>query len=169
MVEIIDCTAEKISVTLKTDFDFLFLLLYAFPPTSLGATQSFGQNDDYVWARKSNGSGRYGGTYRALSAECHAFVELPKTPPGRLWHSNRNSGNTTVAWTCVDTPERLFGEALRIMFLRLVCRAKRTDDGVPGERNANAFWCDLTLDTTHTVRSLPFRGLRRLSPASTNR
>lgn len=48
-------------------------------------------------------------------------------------------------------------------------QGKMTDDGVPGERKANAFLYDLTLDRTHTDRSLPFLGLRRLSPASTNR
>lgn len=76
----IHCTAGKILVTLKTDSEFLFLLLSAFLPPSLGTAESFGRGDDDVWAGKSNGSGRYGGTYRALSAECHAFVELPKGP-----------------------------------------------------------------------------------------
>lgn len=77
---IIDCTAGKILVTFKTDSEFLFLVLYALPPPSLGTVESFGRDDDDVWAGKSNGSGRYGGTYRALSAECHAFVEVPKDP-----------------------------------------------------------------------------------------
>lgn len=137
---------------LKTDSEFLFLVLYSLPPPSLGTTESFGRDDDDVWAGKSNGSGRYGGTYRALSAECHAIVELAKGPGQAVaFQSQRRKHPMGLQWLVLLWIIRrdYSGEALGDTS-KASLQGKMTDDGVPGERKANAFLYDLTLDYTHT-------------------
>lgn len=109
-VDIAHRVAGKISVTLKTDFDFLFplagrlsLLLYWARRNQLDKMMMCGP----AKATEVDSTMELTGSFQLNVTR---LWDCPRSP-GRLWHSNRNSGKITVACTCVGFAKRLFGEA----------------------------------------------------------